>query len=79
MIKGLDLTASEFDTENARLTAELIKKGIECEAYSYKTNPTLKGFWLVIIEAYKDLFSQEQLDSAVEYVPIEEEEETIEI
>lgn len=78
-IKGLDLTEVGFDTENARLTAELQGRGINCDTYAYKSNPTQKGFWLPIIEVYKDLFTQSQLDSAVEYIPIEEEEETYEI
>jgi hypothetical protein len=76
--KGLDLTEAEFDLVNAEKTAILKSRGVECEAYAGKNCPTNKGYWMQIVEGYEDIFTQEQLDSAVEYVPLTN-EETIEL
>lgn len=76
---GLDLTEEEFNLLNAEKTQQIKALGIPCESYASKTCPTIKGFWMQIVEEYKDLFSQEQLDSAVEYVPLVQPEETLEI
>jgi hypothetical protein len=76
---GIDLTEEEFDILNAEKTAILQSRGVKCEAYAAKNCPTVKGYWMQIVEGCEDIFTQEQLDSAVEYMPIIIEEETIEL
>jgi hypothetical protein len=68
---GLDLTEEEFDLINAEKTAIIKSRGIECEAYASKNCPTEKGFWLQIVEGYEDIFTQEQLNKAVDYLPLQ--------
>lgn len=73
-VVGLDLTEQEFDVINQRVTNAIKVDGVECETYAFKTNATMKGFWLPILEAYLKYFSVEEIADAVEYVPIDEEE-----
>ena len=68
--KGLDLTEEEFDLVNAEKTAIIKSKGIECEAYAGKNCPTEKGYWLQIVEGFEDIFTEEELNKAVEYLPL---------
>jgi hypothetical protein len=75
---GLDLTEQEFDLLNAEKTAQIKALGVDCDSYASKSCPTIKGFWMQIVEEYKDLFSQEQIAALVEYVPLIQ-EETLEI
>jgi hypothetical protein len=76
---GLDLTEQEFDLLNAEKTQQIQALGVPCESYASKTCPTIKGFWMQIVEEYKVLFSQEQIAASVEYVPIVINEEIIEL
>ena len=75
---GLDLTEEEFDLLNAEKTQQVKALGVDCDSYASKSCPTIKGFWMQIVEEYKDIFSQEQISAAVEYVPLIQ-EETLEI
>jgi hypothetical protein len=59
--KGLDLTEQEFDIINARIS-DAIK-----ENYATKTTPTNKGYWLQIVNGYKNYFTEEEINSSVEY------------
>jgi len=76
---GLDLTESEFDLLNAEKTQQVKALGVDCDSYASKTCPTIKGFWMQIVEEYKDLFSQEEIAASIEYVPIVINEEIIEL
>ena len=68
---GLDLTEEEFDLVNAEKTAIIKSKGIECEAYAGKNCPTEKGYWLQIVEGFEDIFTEEELNKAVDYLPLQ--------
>lgn len=75
---GIDLTEQEFDVVNLRVTAAIINDGIQ-GVYASKSNKTLKGYWMQIVEGYEKYFTEDELNSAIEYVPLVEEEETYEI
>ena len=83
-IVGLDLTEEQFDIVNAEKTAA-IRNSADFDdplftSYAIKNCRTAKGFWMQIVTGYEHIFSPEQLDSAVEYVPlIEQEEATYEV
>jgi hypothetical protein len=76
---GLDLTEEQFDLINARVTQAFKTDGIDAENYATKSCPTAKGYWLQIVAGCEKYFSKEELDSAVEYIPLNDEEETIEL
>jgi hypothetical protein len=61
--KGLDLTEQEFDIINARIS-DAIK-----ENYATKTTPTNKGYWLQIVSGYMQYFTEDEINSSVEYTP----------
>ena len=61
--KGLDLTEQEFDIVNARISDAI------GENYATKTTPTNKGYWLQIVNGYKHYFTEEEIDSSVDYTP----------
>jgi hypothetical protein len=61
--KGLDLTEQEFDTINARVSAAI------GENYATKTTPTNKGYWLQIVSGYMQYFTEDEINSSVEYRP----------
>jgi len=75
---GIDLTEAQFDLINQRVTQEFKSDGIDGNIYATKSNPTEKGFWMQIVSGYEKYFTNEELDSAVEYVPLTN-EETIEL
>lgn len=76
---GIDLIESEFDEINARITAACNADGLHCEAYAGKFCKTEKGYWMPICNGYEQYFTQEELSNQVEYVPLIETEETIEL
>lgn len=76
---GFDLTEVEFDAENSRVTLLFKADGIDGDTYATKSNPTNKGYWMQIADGFEKYFSEEQLNSVVEYVPKQEENETITI
>jgi hypothetical protein len=61
--KGLDLTEGEFDLINQRISTEI------GENYATKTTPTNKGYWLQIVNGYKNYFTKDEINSSVEYTP----------
>jgi hypothetical protein len=61
--KGLDLTEQEFDLINQRISTEI------GENYASKTTPTNKGYWLQIVNGYKNYFTKDEINSSVEYTP----------
>jgi hypothetical protein len=70
--KGLDLTEQEFDVINARVTQAFKADGIDGDNYATKSNRTTKGYWMQIVSGFEKYFTQEELNSAVEYIAKEE-------
>lgn len=68
---GLDLTEAQFDIRNAEITALCNADGLPCDSYAGKTNPTIKGFWMQIVNGYEDYFTQTEITNSVEYIPLE--------
>jgi hypothetical protein len=75
--KGLDLTVQEFDVINARVTQAFKDDGIDGDNYATKSNRTTKGYWMQIVSGFEKYFTNEELESAVDYIPLNE--ETIEL
>lgn len=79
---GIDFTEAEFDLRNAEISEQIkvdFPEDTLFTTYATKSCPTLKGYWMQVIIGYEKYFSVEEIAGAVEYVPIEEEEETYEI
>jgi hypothetical protein len=72
MDKGLDLTEAQFDVINARVTQAFKADGIDGEQYATKTAKTAIGYWMRIAPNFEKYFTQEELNSAVEYIAKEE-------
>jgi hypothetical protein len=77
MSVGLDLTEAEFDLINQRITEAFKADGIDGDNYSTKSCPTQKGYWMQIVSGFEKYFTNEELESAVDYIPLNE--ETIEL
>jgi hypothetical protein len=75
---GIDLTEAEFDLINQRVTQAFKADGIEGEVYANKSCPTDKGYWLQIVSGFEKYFTNQELESAVHYIP-KDEEQTIEL
>ena len=61
--KGLDLTEQEFDLINQRISDEI---GIN---YATKVCQTDKGYWLQIVKGYEEYFTQDEINSAIAFIP----------
>lgn len=69
---GLDVTESEFDVLNARLTADGNADGLQCISFADKSCPTVKGWWIKVT-GFEKYFTAQEIASAIPYVRIEEE------
>lgn len=72
MIKCLEFDSlEEFNEVDLRLTTELNSNGIICERYAL---PIERGgkFLMIIDERYSSYFTEEELNNAVEYLPLHE-------
>jgi len=67
---GIDLTESEFEIINDRVTEAFKADGIDGSVYATKSNVTTKGFWMQIVPGYEKYFSTQELEAAIDYEQI---------
>jgi hypothetical protein len=81
MSVGIDLTEIEFDLRNQQIT-DAIRNEPDFNdnlftTYALKNCPTQKGYWMQIVSGFEKYFTNDELESAVDYIPLNE--ETIEL